>query len=43
MLHTPASTGYTTPRVWDAMSSIKERALTDRLGIARGPAEREDR
>lgn len=38
MLHNPDSTGYTSPRVWDAMSSIKERGLTDRLGIAPGPA-----
>ncbi len=38
MLHNPDSVGYTSPDVWNAMSSLKERGLTDRLGIAPGPA-----
>jgi aryl-alcohol dehydrogenase-like predicted oxidoreductase len=38
MLHNPDSTGYSSPAVWKAMASLKERGLTDRLGIAPGPA-----
>ena len=38
MLHNPDSIGYTSPAVWDAMSALKDAGLTDRLGIAPGPA-----
>lgn len=38
MLHNPDSIGYTSPRVWDGMNTLKERGLTARLGIAPGPA-----
>jgi aryl-alcohol dehydrogenase-like predicted oxidoreductase len=38
MLHNPDSTGYTSEHVWKAMSALKDRGLTDRLGIAPGPA-----
>lgn len=38
MLHNPDTTGYTSPAVWDGLSVLKEKGLTDRLGIAPGPA-----
>jgi aryl-alcohol dehydrogenase-like predicted oxidoreductase len=38
MLHNPDSTGYTSTAVWDAMQGVKSAGLTDRLGIAPGPA-----
>ncbi|OAI58069.1 general stress protein [Verrucomicrobiaceae bacterium SCGC AG-212-N21] len=38
MLHNPDSTGYSSPDVWDAMQAVKTTGLTDRLGIAPGPA-----
>jgi aryl-alcohol dehydrogenase-like predicted oxidoreductase len=38
MLHNPDSTGYSSPDVWDAMQAVKTAGLTDRLGIAPGPA-----
>ncbi len=38
MLHNPDSLGYTSEAVWKAMSALKDRGLTDRLGIAPGPA-----
>src|SRR5436190_7871836 len=38
MLHNPDSTGYGSTAVWDAMQSVKSAGLTDRLGIAPGPA-----
>ena len=38
MLHNPDSIGYSSEDVWNAMKSLKDRGLTDRLGIAPGPA-----
>lgn len=38
MLHNPDSIGYSSPVVWDGMRALKEAGLTDRLGIAPGPA-----
>jgi len=38
MLHNPDSVGYTSPTVWKAMEALRTRGLTDRLGIAPGPA-----
>jgi aryl-alcohol dehydrogenase-like predicted oxidoreductase len=38
MLHNPDFTGYTSDKVWSAMEKVKEAKLTDRLGIAPGPA-----
>ena len=38
MLHNPDSIGYTSDAVWKAMEKCKEAKLTDRLGIAPGPA-----
>jgi len=38
MLHNPDELGYTSEDVWNAMSKLKEEGLTDRLGLAPGPA-----
>jgi aryl-alcohol dehydrogenase-like predicted oxidoreductase len=38
MLHNPDSTGYTSEAVWKALESARTKGLTDRLGIAPGPA-----
>ena len=38
MLHNPDSTGYTSDAVWSALAQVKSEGLTDRLGIAPGPA-----
>src|SRR3954469_3394557 len=38
MLHNPDSIGYTSDAVWNAMDKAREAKLTDRLGIAPGPA-----
>jgi aryl-alcohol dehydrogenase-like predicted oxidoreductase len=38
LLHNPDSIGYSSEAVWKAMQSVKEAGLTDRLGIAPGPA-----
>jgi aryl-alcohol dehydrogenase-like predicted oxidoreductase len=38
MLHNPDSIGYTSDVVWKAMDKMKDAKLTDRLGIAPGPA-----
>lgn len=38
MLHNPDSIGYSSPDVWKAMGKVKDAGLTDRLGIAPGPA-----
>jgi aryl-alcohol dehydrogenase-like predicted oxidoreductase len=38
LLHNPDSTGYTSDAVWTAMDSLREGKLTDRIGIAPGPA-----
>jgi aryl-alcohol dehydrogenase-like predicted oxidoreductase len=38
LLHNPDSIGYTSDQVWAAMEKLKDAKLTDRLGIAPGPA-----
>jgi aryl-alcohol dehydrogenase-like predicted oxidoreductase len=38
LLHNPDSTGYTSDRVWNGMDKLRDAKLTDRLGIAPGPA-----
>lgn len=38
LLHNPDSIGYTSDAVWTAMDSLREAKLTDRIGIAPGPA-----
>ena len=38
MLHNPDERGYTSDAVWEAMRTLKEEGLADRLGIAPGPA-----
>lgn len=38
MLHNPDEIGYTSEALWQAMNTAKEEGLTDRLGIAPGPA-----
>jgi aryl-alcohol dehydrogenase-like predicted oxidoreductase len=38
LLHNPDSMGYTNDRVWNAMDKLKDAKLTDRLGVAPGPA-----
>jgi aryl-alcohol dehydrogenase-like predicted oxidoreductase len=38
LLHNPDLTGYSSDAVWKAMETLQEAGLTDRLGIAPGPA-----
>ncbi|MGC3988419.1 MAG: aldo/keto reductase [Chthoniobacteraceae bacterium] len=38
LLHNPDSIGYSSEAVWQALNAVKEAGLTDRLGIAPGPA-----
>ena len=38
MLHNPDETGYTSESVWSGMRKLKEAGLSDRLGLAPGPA-----
>ncbi len=38
MLHNPDSIGYSQESVWKAMSRMQEENMTDKLGIAPGPA-----
>jgi len=38
LLHNPDSIGYTSDRVWLAMEKVKDAKLTDRIGVAPGPA-----
>ncbi len=38
LLHNPDSIGYAHDAVWTAMDSLKEAKLTERIGIAPGPA-----
>jgi aryl-alcohol dehydrogenase-like predicted oxidoreductase len=38
LLHNPDSTGYGSDRVWSGMSKLVEAKLTDRIGLAPGPA-----
>jgi aryl-alcohol dehydrogenase-like predicted oxidoreductase len=37
-LHNPDFTGYSSDKVWNAMDKLKEARLTERLGVAPGPA-----
>ena len=38
LLHNPDFTGYSSDAVWKGMEKLKDAGLTDRLGIAPGPA-----
>ena len=38
LLHNPDVTGYTHEAVWEGMTALKDNGLTDRVGIAPGPA-----
>lgn len=38
MLHNPDEIGYTNEALWDGLRALKTAGLTDRLGIAPGPA-----
>jgi aryl-alcohol dehydrogenase-like predicted oxidoreductase len=38
LLHNPDSTGYTSDEVWAGLEALKGAGLTDRLGVAPGPA-----
>lgn len=38
MLHNPDSIGYSSDAVWKAMEKVQEEGLTERLGVAPGPA-----
>ena len=38
MLHNPDNTGFTSEALWKALEDAKTEGLTDRLGIAPGPA-----
>jgi aryl-alcohol dehydrogenase-like predicted oxidoreductase len=38
LLHNPDFTGYSSDAVWNAMDKLREAKLTDRIGIAPGPA-----
>ncbi|WP_259312052.1 aldo/keto reductase [Capillimicrobium parvum] len=37
-LHNPDRTGYSDPRVWEAMEAVRAAGLTRMLGVAPGPA-----
>jgi aryl-alcohol dehydrogenase-like predicted oxidoreductase len=38
MLHNPDSIGYTSDAVWKGMEKVREAKLTERIGVAPGPA-----
>lgn len=38
MLHNPDATGYSSDAVWNAMDKLREAKLTERIGVAPGPA-----
>lgn len=38
LLHNPDWTGYTSDVVWEALAKLRDEGLTERLGIAPGPA-----
>ncbi len=38
LLHNPDSTGYSSDAVWNAMQAVKDEGMTQKLGIAPGPA-----
>jgi aryl-alcohol dehydrogenase-like predicted oxidoreductase len=38
LLHNPDRTGFESDRVWSAMAALRDRGLTDLIGVAPGPA-----
>jgi aryl-alcohol dehydrogenase-like predicted oxidoreductase len=38
LLHNPDRVGYSSEVVWDGMAALREAGLTDRIGVAPGPA-----
>jgi aryl-alcohol dehydrogenase-like predicted oxidoreductase len=38
LLHNPDRTGYSSEAVWDGMAALRDARLTDRIGVAPGPA-----
>ncbi|HZV36569.1 MAG TPA: aldo/keto reductase [Verrucomicrobiae bacterium] len=38
LLHNPDFTGYSSEKVWSAMEKVRDAKLTERLGVAPGPA-----
>ena len=38
LLHNPDRTGFESERVWSAMAALRDRGLTDLIGVAPGPA-----
>jgi len=38
LLHNPDRIGYTSGAVWDGMAALREAGLTERIGVAPGPA-----
>ncbi len=38
MLHNPDAIGYSSEAVWDGMTGLREAGLTERIGVAPGPA-----
>ena len=38
LLHNPDRTGYSSEAVWDGMAALREVGLTERVGVAPGPA-----
>jgi aryl-alcohol dehydrogenase-like predicted oxidoreductase len=38
LLHNPDFTGYTSEKVWSAMDKLRDAKLTERIGVAPGPA-----
>jgi len=38
LLHNPDRTGYSSEVVWDGMAALREAGLTERIGVAPGPA-----
>jgi aryl-alcohol dehydrogenase-like predicted oxidoreductase len=38
LLHNPDRIGYSSEAVWDGMAALREVGLTDRIGVAPGPA-----
>jgi aryl-alcohol dehydrogenase-like predicted oxidoreductase len=38
LLHNPDHIGYSSPAVWDGLRAVRDAGLTERLGVAPGPA-----
>jgi aryl-alcohol dehydrogenase-like predicted oxidoreductase len=38
LLHNPDRSGYTSEAVWDGMAALRDAGLTERIGVAPGPA-----